>query len=104
MITEKTALDIAMAYREIAHGETLLKEVKETCDRFYGKDIRDAFGRPASGLELGVPSGEGSKRLFQVKWSLAEPVIEAHIADKRAQLSALMAKAAAELNNPSVPA
>lgn len=100
MISEKTALDIAMAYREIAHGENLLNEVKETRDRFAGRDIRDAFGRRADGLELGVPSGEGSKRLFQVKWSLAEPVIEAHIADKRSELAALMVKAAAELALP----
>jgi hypothetical protein len=97
MITEQTAVDIALAYREIAHGEKLLEEVKATRDRFQGTDIRDAFGRRADGLELGVPSGDNSKRLFQVKWSLAEPVIEAHIADKRSQLAALMIKAEAEL-------
>lgn len=58
MISRDTATDIALAYREIEAGEKLLAEISDAIDRAGrgNPDLRDAFGRPAGGLELGVPS------------------------------------------------
>lgn len=100
MIKIDTAMDIAMAYREIETAEKLLADIEETRKRHDEPDIRDAFGRRQNGLQLGVPSGDTSQRLFTVNWSMAKPVIEAHIAQKKAELSALNEKARAELDQP----
>lgn len=98
MISKQTAMDIALAYREIETAEGLLADVAEAVARGHGgKDIRDAFGRVQHGLQLGVPSGENAHRLFNVPYSLAKPVIEAHIASQRAALAALTEKAKAEM-------
>ena len=97
VISKDTATDIALAYREVETAEKLLADVREIVSRHGSKDIRDAFGRVQHGLQLGVPSGDNAHRLFNVEYSLAVPIIEAHIANKRAVISALSAKAAAEL-------
>lgn len=102
MITKKTAMDIALAYREVETAEKLLADIKEARERRGAPDIRDAFGRLQDGLQLGVPSGDSSHRLFHVPWSLAGPIIEAHIASQRAVIAALCETAASELRgNPS---
>ena len=100
MITKHTAMDIALAYREIETGEELLKKIEETRHRHTPPDIRDAFGRVSDGLRLGVPSGETSHQMFNVPWSLAKPIIEAHIATERAKIRALTEKARHEINAP----
>lgn len=97
-IRKQTAMDIAFAYREVETAEKLLAEVREATDRRGAPDIRDAFGRLQSGLQLGVPSGDSSQRLFNVPWSLAEPIMEAHIANQRAIIAALSVRARAELD------
>ena len=97
MITEATAVAIAYAYREIETAEKLLADIKETTSKQEAPDIRDVFGRRPRGLELGVPSGPNAKRLFNVEWSLAEPVIVAHIGQQRAKLLALMQIARVQL-------
>lgn len=98
MISKDTATDIALAYREIEVAEKLLAEVSETIARRETPDIRDAFGRPVNGLQLGVPYGSNdARRMFDVPWNLAKPIIEAHIASKKAQLSALTEKARTEI-------
>lgn len=96
-ISKETATDIALAYREIAAAEALLDEVNKAMDRAHPSDIRDIFGRRVDGLQLGVPTSETSRTCFTVPWPLARPVIEAHIAAKRAELSALNEKARQEL-------
>lgn len=96
-ISKETATDIALAYREIETAEKLLEDVKAAMDRFRPTDLRDAFGRRQGGLQLGVPSGQDGHRLFNVPYSLAEPIIGAHIAHHRACLQALSLKAAEEL-------
>jgi len=98
MIGFETARAIAFAYREIEFAEKLLAEISDTISRRTTPDIRDAFGRHVGGLELGVPSGDTSKRLFNVPWELARPVIEAHVAQQRAIIAALSEKARIELN------
>lgn len=97
MITKQTAMEIALAYREVETAEKLLADLKEARARHSAPDIRDAFGRLQNGLQLGVPSGENSHRLFNVPWTLAEPIIQAHIANQRAIIAALSEKASAEL-------
>ena len=100
MISKQTAMDIALAYREIETAETLLQDISQEISRGIAPDIRDAFGRLQGGLQLGVPNGENAHRLFNVPWSLAKPVIEAHIAHHRAQIGALAEKARLDLDAP----
>ena len=98
MIGFETARAIAFAYREVEVAEKLLAEISDTIGRRAAPDIRDAFGRNVGGLELGVPSGDnGSRRLFNVPWQLARPVIEAHIAQQKAIIASLSEKARIEL-------
>jgi len=99
MITKETAHQITMAYREIEVGEKLLADIKKALRNREGPDIRDVFGRRQGGLQLGVPSGESGHRLFDLEWSLACPIIEAHIARQRAIVAALSETARAELEN-----
>lgn len=93
MISKETAIDIALAHREIETAEKLLAEIQSAIKNYDEPDIRDVFGRSQHGLQLGVPSGSNSQRLFNVPWCLAGPVIEAHIANCRSQLRALNEKA-----------
>ena len=97
MISKQTAVDIALAYREIETAEALLEKITEDLRSSRQPDLRDAFGRPVGALELGLPSGNGALRLFQVPWSLAKPVIQAHIAAQKARISALEELARLEL-------
>ena len=96
MISKETATDIALAHRDIEVARELLNEIKKAEDRHEVPDVRDAFGRRHGGLELGVPSGPSSRRLFNVPWPLAKVVIEAHIAAQEQVIKALNAKAVIE--------
>lgn len=99
-ISKETAQKIALAYREVEVGETLLGQLKEAGGRGEAPDIRDVFGRHQGGLQLGVPVGNDGRRLFNVEWSLALTIIEAHIAQQRAVISALSELARIELSTP----
>lgn len=98
-ISKETATDIALAHREIETSEKLLAEVEAAISKspIDQKDIRDTFGRRVEGLQLGVPASHSGHTLYTVPWPLARPIIEAHIAAKRALLSALDEKARIEL-------
>ena len=98
MISQETATDIAVIYRDIEAGEKLLADVKAAIDKFDQVDIRDVFGRRAHRLELGIPSGANSMRILHVPYELAVPIIDATIASHRAKLKALDTKVRAELN------
>lgn len=100
-VSAHTAMQIACAYREIETAEKLLSDIADVATPREAPDIRDAFGRRARGLELGVPSGETSRRLFDVPWTLAKPIIEAHIAHQRAIVRALSETARVEASEPS---
>ena len=97
-ISKKTAMDIALAYREVETAEALLAEIGDAMKHRQSPDIRDAFGRHQDGLQLGVPSGSNGHRLFNVPWVLARPIIESHVAQQRAIISALSEKAGLELS------
>ena len=96
MISQKTAMDIALAYREVETAQKLLSEIDDVVKGRGATDIRDAFGRHQDGLQLGVPSGANGHRLFHVPWSLARPIIETHIANQQAIIAALSEKARIE--------
>jgi hypothetical protein len=97
-ISKQTATDIALAYREVETAEKLLADVRETSSRTGHKDIRDAFGRTQHGLQLGIPTSETCRTLFNVPYSLAIPIIEAHIAHHQAMISVLTEKAKLEMS------
>lgn len=97
MIDYQTARDIALAYREIETAETLLEKIQDALDRRTVPDLRDAFGRPTQGLQLGVPTSATGQTLFNVPWEIARPVIEAHIARQKGVIAALCEKARIEL-------
>ena len=90
MITQETCAAIYAAHREIIAGEKLLADMKDERERMkadkYAPTLRDAFGRVRQ-LQLGIPSGENSHRIFDVSPVLAESVIRAHIENKRAELA-----------------
>lgn len=94
-------MDIALAYREVETAQGLLSQIVEAISHRRMPDIRDAFGRHQGGLQLGVPSGENGHRLFNVPWTMAKPIIEAHIAQQRAIIVALSEKAAIEISAQS---
>lgn len=96
-ITAQTAIDIALAHREVETAEKLLAEIRVTMARHEEPDIRDAFGRRQCGLQLGIPTGSNGQRLFNVEWALCLPIIEAHIAKQRALIGLLSEKARGEL-------
>jgi hypothetical protein len=96
-------MDIAMAYREVETAEQLLEEIKEAMSRQVMPDIRDAFGRPVGGMQLAVRSGKDTQRLFDLPWSLAKPVIEAHVALHKSRIAALNEKARFEANSEDAP-
>lgn len=99
MITQETASLIWAAYREIEMGEKLLQDMAEAMKWEEDKTaptLKDAFGRRRH-LQLGIPSGENSRRLFDVPPPLAESVIRAHIAEQKKQLTLANERARVEL-------
>ncbi|ANC85441.1 MULTISPECIES: hypothetical protein [Sphingomonas] len=104
MISFETARDLAYAYREVETADKLLAELAEAKTRYKAPDIRDAFGRQQDGLQLGVPSGDSSRRMYNVAWELAVPIVEAHRAASNAKIAALCQKAMAEMHTPQVSA
>ena len=102
MITQETIANIWHAHREIAAGEKLLEDIADAlkweCDK-TAPLLKDAFGRKRQ-LQLGIPSGENSHRLFDVAPSLAVHIIRAHIANKKAELVAANEAAKIEMMEP----
>jgi acyl-CoA hydrolase len=88
MITFDTAVSIVRAYQEIQASEKLIAEISEGLKNDELPDFRDAFGRRRN-LQLGVPSSESSTRIYDVHPKLALAVVHAHMAEKKAILSAL---------------
>jgi hypothetical protein len=97
LVTFETAREIWLAYDEIAKAEKLIAEMHEQMARYDCPNPRDLFGHRRC-LQLGVPSGDNSHRLFDVQPELAITCIKAHIAGKRAVLEAASERARAELS------
>lgn len=73
--------------------------MKEALQRGQDPNPRDPFGRQRN-LQLGIPSGEHSQRLFDVAPRLAISVIRAHIAEKQRELAEANEQARIELATP----
>ena len=103
MITQETAERIWQCYREISAGEKLISDMAELRERYrfdeHAQKFKDAFGR-MQGLQLGIPSGKNSHRLFDVSPELAKSVIKAHIANKKAALTEANEQARMEVGLP----
>jgi hypothetical protein len=101
MISQETISLIWSAHREIEAGEKLLEDLAKTRayepDR-YAPTLKDHFGYKRH-LQLGVPSGEDSHRIFDVSPVLAESVIRAHIQNMRARLAEANERARIELQS-----
>ena len=96
-ITKETASKIAYAHSEIEAAEGLLKTLADAKKDYRDPDFRDAFGRTHSQIELGIPSGESSRRCYRIGGEMAAVVLEAHIHAKRAEIEALCLLAKAEM-------
>lgn len=100
MISRQTVEAIWKAQREIEAAEKLLVDVAEIAKNLKrdpnAEKIRDSFGRP-NNLQLGIPSGENSHRLFDVSYSLAESIIKVHIENQKAALAEANEQARLEL-------
>lgn len=107
MITQETAQAIWSAYREIAASEKLLSDMSEIRERErldkHAATLVDGFGR-CQHLQLGIPSGDNGHRILQVAPVLAESIIRAHMANKRAELAEANERARIELATDCAPA
>lgn len=89
MLTQKTAASIHNCHEQIARAEKLLIETKKTVEQTEHYAIRDAFGRDARTLQLGVPHGSNGHQILNVDFELASIIIEAQIEKYKIQLKAL---------------
>lgn len=96
MITQETATDIAVIYRDIEAARKLRQQVVDCLDRLEQVDIRDVFGRRVRSLEMHIPSGDRSSSILHVPFDLALPVIDATIASHQAKLQLLNSKVFSE--------
>ena len=82
MLSKETCEKIWHCHREIETGEKLLADIKEVFEKNkYAPDaqaLKDVFGKRRD-MQLGVPSGQNSHRIFDVSYDLAEPIIRTHM-------------------------
>lgn len=97
LISMQAAARIWGCHREIEAGQKLLAEITDALKRGTDPTPMDPFGRRTT-YQLGIPSGETSHRLLGVSPTLATFIIEAHIANKRAELAEACVVARMELD------
>ncbi len=106
MITQNTAAAIWNAYREIEASEKLLSDMLEERSKPFHDDnkfaptLRDAFGKKRH-IQMGIPCGKDSHRIYDVNPELAESVIRAHIAKKKLDLVEANERARMEIDMPN---
>lgn len=98
MITKETAVKIWNCYNEIDSAEKLLQEMRESLKQQPDDppSLRNAFGERV-GLQLGVPTGSDSQRIFGVNTEMGVKIIINHIEEKKKRLEELRAIATIEL-------
>lgn len=99
MITKETAVKIWSCHEGIENAQKLINDMAEVLKANSEKTaprLSNAFGDRV-GLQLGVPSGESSHRIFNVNPDLAIQIIEKHIEEQQQRLTELMAIAKIEL-------
>lgn len=100
MISKKTAVQIFTCYQEIENAEKIIEDLLESRKKSPDEvpSLSNAFGEKC-GLQLGVPSGSNSHRLFHVNFEMSLKIIEQHIKDKNKRLRELEAIARLELKD-----
>lgn len=98
MITKETVVKIWNCYNEIESAEKLMEEMAESLRKRPDEvpSLRNAFG-DRCGLQLGVPSGNDSQRIFGVNTEMGVKIILNHIAEKKQRLEELRTIAMSEL-------
>jgi len=96
-ITQETAGKIWSCHREIEASKKLQQELAEARKWREDPTPLDAYGR-RSGFELGVPSGKGSHRLYNVPVSLMPYCLDVHIAAQEKELAEACVMAQMELD------
>ena len=102
MISQETVESIWKCYREINTAENILRTMAELKEKHphdpHAQDIRDVFGRGRK-FQLGIPNGESGHQLMDVQPKLAESIIRAHIAAKKAEMVEANERAKIELES-----
>lgn len=88
MISMELAAKIWRCHQEIETATLLHKEALDMIAKAEPPHWKDAFGRQ-QGLQLGIPSGDNSRRLFDVSPSASVAVLVDHIASKGKELRQL---------------
>ena len=99
MITKETAVKIAFCHEQIENCQKIINDMAEVLKKDSEKQtpkLHNAFGEKV-GLELGVPSGDSSYRIFGVNTELGIKIIQSHVEEKKKRLVELMAIATIEL-------
>src|SRR5688572_25271788 len=96
MISKKTAAAIFNCYSEIEKCDKLTIDLKKELADSGELMLKNAFG-DRCGLQLGVPCGENSHRLYDVPPELAVAIIGAHKEQQEKKLLELKAIATVEL-------
>lgn len=100
MISKETCRKIYNCYVEIENAEKLFEDMQQALKEHGDLDLADAFGRRQP-LQLGVPSGASSHRLYNVPPDLAIKVIEAHVKEQKELLIQYNAHAIIESHTES---
>lgn len=98
MITKETAVKIWNCYNEIESAEKIISDLAESSKKSPDEppSLRNAFG-DRCGLQLGVPCGSDSHRLFGVNLEMSIKIVQQHIDEKHRRLEELKAIAMLEL-------
>ena len=99
MLSKEICVKIWNAYQQVENGKKLIEEMEEVLRN--NKDLkepcfRNAFGERV-GLELGVPSGRDSSRIFGLSNVLGKKIIKEHVRNSKKRLKELMKEAEFEL-------
>jgi hypothetical protein len=99
MISKETAVKIWNCHNEIESARQIICDIADLLAKDKEKHpptLYNAFGERV-GLQLGVPSGNDSQRIFGVNTELSIKIIENHIEEKEHRLKELMDIARIEL-------
>jgi len=105
MITKETCVKIWNCWQQIDNSETLLKNMAEKLIKDKEKTpptLHNAFGENV-GLQLGIPSGNETYRLYNINLELSTKVIETHIEEQKRKLKELEAICKIELHADNIP-
>lgn len=101
MITKETAVKIWNCHNEIESAQKIIDDMAKLLAEDKEKKaptLHNAFGERV-GLQLGIPSGNDSHRIFGVNAEMGTKIIFQHIEEKKRRLEELMAIARIELGN-----